>query len=159
MIYLVSVGRCLYHQRIYGVSQIMAKRKLYPVTARIPAALLGSINKMAKNNEMSRGQVIEKVLWLGHGCLAADSCIDDIGELKRATHTCEQEGGAVDENLIAHANSVISESLHVLDSMAGRGSASLHGVLKVLIEVTGKATAINEARWIEGAVESAEKMQ
>ena len=135
----------------------MAKRKRYQVTARLPGELMNSIEKMAENNEMTRGAVIERVLWLGHASLAADSCIDAIGELRQAVSECEREGGAVDEILVAHANDVINESLHVLDNMRGRGGASLHGVLKVLIDVTGRATAINEDRWIKGAVESAKE--
>ena len=136
-----------------------SKKKRFQITTTLPKQLVRSVESMAKQNDMTKSAIVEKLCWLGHGSLAADSCIEAIGELRQAVFECEKEGGAVDDNLIAHANDVINESLHVLDNMRGRGSASLHGVLKVLIDVTGRATAINEDRWIKGAVESAEKVQ
>ena len=140
-----------------------SKKKRFQITTTLPGQLVTSVERMAKQNGMTKSAIVEKLCWLGHSALASNSCLDDIEQLRLGLAEVEREGGAVNSDLVEHSDEVITESLDILSKMPPRGRAPLHGLLKVLIDLNGQAQKLNEKRWVaenvEGAVESAEKIQ
>ena len=130
----------------------MRNKTRFPISVTLERELIEELDAQAKRTGFSRSRVMSQYVWLARASVTADHCAGLVTRLQRNIFEVEQQGGAVNEQLLATCSEAVFDSIAILAECT---SGNLGGVSRVLCDLMKKSEHMNKKRWASEIAESA----